>query len=282
MFSHPYSVPAVPFDEESSFALDSTNSKPNITRTPKYHAHLDHYVHHLTIKPNEPPYDLTTTDLELKPTTLPSSTSLQSIASIQNATPESDSFTYLEHVLESLAVLNKLSVSLDAVSQRLPIEIYNLVEITISEVSERLEGSFRSSLLPLFDGGRPSSVYMFAEAAPQANGVDAMKGASGLRLTVLEQMVKEKNREILRDLFWTLYSKLDAVVQGLKVVSEVSNRIASVRIHLKCTFDSSTDISKRDGALKRVLIPRPGHSFLWINSGYPFRPRFEASSMITW
>lgn len=133
----------------------------------------------------------------------------------------------MEHILESLAVLSKLGVSLDSVSQRLPNEVYSVVETTLKEVGERLENSIRSSLLPLFDGGRPSSVYV----SSRINATDSMgvaRGALALRLTALEQMVKESNKEILRDLFWTLYSKLDAVVQGLRVVSEVAIRIASV------------------------------------------------------
>lgn len=198
--------------------------KSRIIRPTKSHAHLDHYLHNLTLKANEPPYDLTG-DNDLKATNLTNSASLQSISSIQNTAPESDSFIYLEHVLESLAILGKLAVSLDAVSQRLPVEIFNLVEVTISEVNERVETSFRSSLQPLFDGGRPSSVYVYAD-----NGAITVKGASSLRLTALEKTVKEKNKEVLKDLFWTLYSKLDAVVQGLRVVSEVANRIAMVNL----------------------------------------------------
>lgn len=38
----------------------------------------------------------------------------------------------------------------------------------------------------------------------------------------------EKNVETLRDLFWTLYSKLDAVLQGFRVSYEVSMRITEV------------------------------------------------------
>ena len=53
--------------------------------------------------------------------------------------------------------------------------------------------------------------------------------ASTLRLAALEMSTKRMDQEVLRDLFWTLYSKLDAVAQGLRVVYEVSNRIGSVR-----------------------------------------------------
>lgn len=38
----------------------------------------------------------------------------------------------------------------------------------------------------------------------------------------------EANVETLKDVFWTLYSKLDAVLQGFRVAYEVALRIAEV------------------------------------------------------
>jgi len=64
-----------------------------------------------------------------------------------------------------------------------------------------------------------------------SRGAGPTLGASKLRLTALESSTKHADHEILRDLFWTLYSKLDAVMQGLKVVYEVANRIGSVSLH---------------------------------------------------
>ncbi len=134
------------------------------------------------------------------------------------STPESDSFSYMETILESLAVLGKLGVALETVTQRLPTEVYNLVEATISEVGERVESSNRLSMIgPSMDGSRSSGMFFSAGSS-----------SGGLRLAALELSVKENSREVLKDLFWTLYSKLDAVVQGLRVISEVSNRIGSV------------------------------------------------------
>ena len=52
--------------------------------------------------------------------------------------------------------------------------------------------------------------------------------ATNLRLTALESSTKRLDAEILRDLFWTLYSKLIAVSEGLRVVYDVANRIGSV------------------------------------------------------
>ncbi|KAI0785469.1 Sec8 exocyst complex component-specific domain-containing protein [Irpex lacteus] len=161
-----------------------------------------------------------------------------------NRDPESDSFTYIETLLESLAVLGKLGHALDVVSQKLPQEIYSLVETTLDEVSERAEYGRRTSVIVTSGStmGR-DSVYFLADSS---NGIPSMVGSSVaastsmadrggllpatlLRLSALEMSTKRTDQEVLRDLFWTLYSKLDAVAQGLRVVYEVSNRIGSRR-----------------------------------------------------
>ena len=51
--------------------------------------------------------------------------------------PEMDSFAYVESLLESLATLGKLGHGLDAISQRVQVEMFNLVETTLEEVDER-------------------------------------------------------------------------------------------------------------------------------------------------
>lgn len=50
---------------------------------------------------------------------------------------ELDSFAYIETLLESLACLGKLGVGVDTISQRLQVEMFNLVETTVGEVEER-------------------------------------------------------------------------------------------------------------------------------------------------
>lgn len=119
--------------------------------------------------------------------------------------------------MESLAILGQLGTALDIVAQRLPVEIYALVENTIEEVNERAEFNKRATLLATGPAGRPA-VFTSSRQLPQ----------STLRLTSLESGVKPVDQEVLRDLFWTLYSKLDAVLQGLRAVFEVSNRICLV------------------------------------------------------
>jgi exocyst complex component 4 len=153
--------------------------------------------------------------------------------------PESDSFTYMEMLLESLAVLGKLGSGLDTITQRLPIEIYSLVEATIDEVNDRTEFSKRlanlSSTAAVVGPALAASAYIYVHGKPKhpptaGRGLELERAemAKSLRLAALESSAKEADHEVLRDLFWTLYSKLDAVMQGLRVVYEVANRIGAV------------------------------------------------------
>jgi exocyst complex component 4 len=140
---------------------------------------------------------------------------------------ESNSFLYIEMILEALAVLGALGGALDSVNQRLGVEIFGLVESVIGDVHERAEFVRRGleqspSNTVITTGGGPNNtvaggLYVFVGEGPGA-----------LRLAALEGAAKKADHEILRDLCWTLYSKLDAVVQGLRVVSEVADRIGSV------------------------------------------------------
>lgn len=139
-------------------------------------------------------------------------------AAIDVQTPdniESNSFLYIEMILEALAVLGSLGAGLDSVNQRLGVEIFGLVEGVIADVHERAEFVRRE---------RPN-----ADSASAGLYVFVGEGPGALRLAALEGAAKKVDHEILRDLCWTLYSKLDAVVQGLRVLSEVADRIGSRR-----------------------------------------------------
>lgn len=56
--------------------------------------------------------------------------------------------------------------------------------------------------------------------------------------------LKEMNTEILLDFFWTLFSKLDAVLQGFRVFHEVVQRIVKSN-----DFRDNALISKTGGLL---------------------------------
>lgn len=137
-------------------------------------------------------------------------------------------------------------MALDIVAQKLPQEIFSLVETTLDEVSERAEYGRRASMNGAMNtnaGTRDNIYYLTVSGTagsliggiPTTVSGPASAGAtllspSSLRLAALELSTKRVDQEIMKDFFWTLYSKLDAVAQGMRVVYEVSNRIGSVCI----------------------------------------------------
>lgn len=224
---------------------------------------LARYLDDLAVRPNDAPFDVNDTGFRksLSGTgfsmlsSLGSSNALSSLASSSNGqprNPEADSFAYIETLLESLAVLGKLGTGLDIVAQKLPGEIFSLVEATVEEVSERAEYGRRNSMIGMVDSvnapaGRATDLSFLSTPAVTSNALGvagvavaaAMQGSSmnarrvimdatHLRLTALESSTKLLDQDVLRDFFWTLYSKLIAVSEGLRVVYEVANRIGSV------------------------------------------------------
>lgn len=250
-----HSVPKVEFEDQSA----QTNGPNGSIRAPSTSfqgIRLSRYLTGLATRPNDPPYDLddanfrtsvSMQELSVSISASVSSSSNLGILAVPNSSlplghssvnPEADSFAYIETLLESLAILGKLGSALDSVLQRLQSEIFSLIESTVEEVEERAEESKRSSALLTTAalGSKSDGGYIFVsdESAPMSSvhTTLARKGASTtastLRLAALESTSKHHDQEILKDLFWTIYSKLDAVTQGLRVVFEVANRIGSV------------------------------------------------------
>jgi len=200
---------------------------------------MELYLNHLALRPsNESPAELfgdisdtpgrVAVLLASSSSYLPSTNDTDVGANPEPRDPESDSFAFIEMLLEALAVLGKLVGALDIVIQRMPTEIFALVDSLVDEVSERSEFlrlTARNGAATLVAAGASSaSKYIYIERRPMEHL------ASSLRLTALEASAKETDRESLRDLFWTLYSKLDAVLQGFRVTYEVSNRIGKVSV----------------------------------------------------
>ena len=204
---------------------------------------LTRFLNDLALRPNDPPHDLEEPNLQNdlhRSSAFASGPSVSSIANLSapsaslQRNPEADSFAYMETLLESLAVLGKLGAALDAVAQRLPAEIYALVESTLEEVTERTEYGRRGSILMGVTAGT-SGVLVLAHGGSsmvKMPGVTSPLSASQLRLASLESSSKQADHETLKDFFWTLYSKFDAVLQGLRVIYEVANRIGSVSLDL--------------------------------------------------
>ncbi|CAO1630595.1 unnamed protein product [Sympodiomycopsis kandeliae] len=167
-----------------------------------------------------------------------------------NENPESDSFHYMEMLLEALARLGKMGMAIDVIHQRLPLEIHSLVENTIREVESRSEPLRQSAGMII----RPESILLASSSAlaktfgdnsrgslRSSHGARASKFGSMnaghlsstsrplstlLRLSASESSQVVTDGEIMRDLFWTLFSKLDAVLQSHRVIHEVARQIS--------------------------------------------------------
>ncbi len=265
------SVPRVEFEDEPLDSNDLTRrpASPSTSIAPNsaaQHSRLTRHLQDLALRPNDPPDDvedskiggsssgqaLPTSPSYPNPGGPSAATSLSSLSNLANVSqsqnqrnPETDSFTYIETLLESLSVLGKLGGGLDIVAQRLPGEIFTLVDNTVDEVSERAEYNRRTLLLFGNSTGTKDHATYIVTSKPAVTGGPLLDIPSSLvegtraghsplisplqlRLTALESSAKHADHEILRDLFWTLYSKLDAVLQGLRVVYEVAKRIGSV------------------------------------------------------
>lgn len=160
---------------------------------------------------------------------------------------EADSFLYLEMLLEALGRLGRLGTAMDAIHQRLPVEIHALVETTIREVESRTEPLRRSSIAVM----RPESILLASSSALAKtfgagetgrsslarSSFGSFASASGdrqsgrpvstlLRMSAAESSQVASDGEVMRDLFWTLFSKLNAVLQGHRVIHDVASIIS--------------------------------------------------------
>ncbi|WFD40365.1 Xaa-Pro aminopeptidase [Malassezia japonica] len=147
--------------------------------------------------------------------------------------PEKDSFLYLEMLLESLARLGKIGYALEMIGQRLPFEVHQLVDATIDEVDRRHDPHRHT----MAGAARSESVF-FAPSALTASFMEdgVRKSFSLLSAAQLAEKSKTNQHELsalqrdmdtMRDFFWTLFSKLDAMLQGHRVVQDVAGAIFS-------------------------------------------------------
>ncbi|WFD31722.1 Xaa-Pro aminopeptidase [Malassezia sp. CBS 17886] len=156
------------------------------------------------------------------------------------ASPEADSFLYMEMLLESLAQLGKIGYALEMVVQRLPFELHQLVDATIDEVDLRHDPHRHGGDAPRTDT-RADSVFFassstlsrsFIESGGIRRSFSLMSGAQlaetrAAHFSATEFSALQRDMETMRDFFWTLFSKLDAVLQGHRVVQEVASMVFS-------------------------------------------------------
>lgn len=105
--------------------------------------------------------------------------------------PEADTFQYIQLVIESLNKMNRLDVAIDTIEQRLPVELFRVVEKSNNEVAQR----------------HPSLIRAYANR--KRDKLDLDSDADELRTS------------LLNDLLWTLYARFEAIAEGHRAVHDV-------------------------------------------------------------
>ncbi|AEO63402.1 ee314d83-3fee-4efa-b588-9d31f60b96a3 [Thermothielavioides terrestris] len=104
--------------------------------------------------------------------------------------PEADTFYYVMLLVESLNKLGRLESAVDTLKQRLPVELFAVVNETINEVDQKHPSSLR--------GGS--------------------SGSQGLH--IYGQRETRMRADVIYDLLWTLYGKFEAIAEGHRVFHE--------------------------------------------------------------
>ncbi|KAI2641901.1 Sec8 exocyst complex component-specific domain-containing protein [Hypomontagnella submonticulosa] len=104
--------------------------------------------------------------------------------------PEADTFYYISLVVESLNKLGRLESVVDTLKQRLPVELFSIVNETINEVDQRHPSSLRGG------SGNSQGLHIYGSRETQMRA------------------------EVIYDLLWTLYGKFEAIAEGHRVFHE--------------------------------------------------------------
>jgi exocyst complex component 4 len=104
--------------------------------------------------------------------------------------PEADTFYYIGLLVEALNKLGRLQNAVETLKQRLPVELFGIVNETINEVDQRHPSSLRGK-------------------TTKAEGLHIY----GSRETQLRA-------DVIYDLLWTLYGKFEAIAEGHRVFHE--------------------------------------------------------------
>ncbi|KAI8267981.1 putative exocyst complex component sec8 [Colletotrichum sp. SAR11_239] len=104
--------------------------------------------------------------------------------------PEADTFSYVSLLVESLNKLGRLETAVDTLKQRLPVELFTIVNETLNEVDQRHPSSLR--------GGSTNT--------------------QGLH--IYGNRETQMRADVIYDLLWTLFGKFEAIAEGHRVFHE--------------------------------------------------------------
>ncbi|KAL7922467.1 Sec8 exocyst complex component-specific domain-containing protein [Trichoderma austrokoningii] len=104
--------------------------------------------------------------------------------------PEADTFYYVTLLVEALNKLGRLQNAVETLKQRLPVELFSVVNETNNEVEQRHPTSFRAAI------GKLDGVQIYSPREIQMRA------------------------DVIYDLLWTLYGKFEAIGEGQRVFHE--------------------------------------------------------------
>ncbi|KAH7033138.1 Sec8 exocyst complex component-specific domain-containing protein [Microdochium trichocladiopsis] len=104
--------------------------------------------------------------------------------------PEADTFWYIGLLVESLNKLGRLESAVEVLKQRLPVELFTIVNETVNEVDTRHPSSLR--------GGTTNAegLYIYGSRETQMRA------------------------DVIYDLMWSLYGKFEAIAEGHRIFHE--------------------------------------------------------------
>ncbi|KAL4940742.1 hypothetical protein BDV06DRAFT_16267 [Aspergillus oleicola] len=103
--------------------------------------------------------------------------------------PEADTFSYLQLLIEALNKMGHLDIAVDRIEQRLPVELFTVVDKTNAEIDARY---------------------------PLPRGSMAQDGKADSPTELIE-----KRGHVLSEFLWTLYAKFESIAEGHRVVHDV-------------------------------------------------------------
>ncbi|KAI8991536.1 Sec8 exocyst complex component-specific domain-containing protein [Mycotypha africana] len=153
--------------------------------------------------------------------------------------PDTDSYYYMELIMESLLVLGEISSALQTIQERLPVEVHTLVDKTIAEVEQRHSNqwSHYTHQIQSYHNKDNHSGYSMIDK----NNSDEYD------IYCLDKANSEAKNEILKDLLWTLFSKLKSVLTGHRFVETCAR-------HIKQRLLSGTMIDLEEGSGSSINI----------------------------
>ncbi|RDW74335.1 exocyst subunit SEC8 [Aspergillus mulundensis] len=103
--------------------------------------------------------------------------------------PEADTFSYLQLLIEALNKMGHLDIAVDRIEQRLPVELFTVVDKTNAEIDARY---------------------------PIQRGSMAQDGKTESPTELIEE-----RGHVLSEFLWTLYAKFESIAEGHRVVHDV-------------------------------------------------------------